>query len=341
MKKINYLILVLMAFSFLGLDQAARAQTKSELSKAEKAKRRQIRKKRKENQKKKKEEKKEKTGEIFIRKNIEISEEVNTFAEEIDMFLSGDDYTSKDNESSLVIVNQFDYSEGGEFSYNPLVNFHLRLPNLEEKFKLNFSSYDSDEASRGVNRSRVQRNNPDESFGTSINWEKTLGDVDVDLRPRLEVSPGVGVSWRLKFEQKINWAKKMLFRPNIAFYAKPRDGTGIFTTFSNYWAYSPKLTFILLNEWEYQNKENLLQANNGFALEQLLGGDSYYFLHQVIFESTNRPKYNLDSIVVSSGFHHNWLYRVLTYKLSPYLSFEREYNFKGRAGIRLEVQMIF
>ncbi|MEE6249476.1 MAG: hypothetical protein VX583_03690 [Bdellovibrionota bacterium] len=45
MKKINYLILMLVTFSVLGLDQAARAQTKSELSKAEKAKRRQIRKK--------------------------------------------------------------------------------------------------------------------------------------------------------------------------------------------------------------------------------------------------------------------------------------------------------
>ncbi|MEC9282874.1 MAG: hypothetical protein VX642_09190 [Bdellovibrionota bacterium] len=283
----------------------------------------------------------EETGEVLIRKNIQISEEVNTFAEEIDMFLSGDDYSSKDNESSLVVVNQFDYSEGGEFVYKPLVNFHLRLPNLEEKFRLNFSSYDSDESTRGVNRNRVQRNNPDESFGTSINWVRRFGKIDVDLRPRLEISPGVGVSWRLRFEQKINWARKMLFRPNLALYAKPRDGTGVFTTFNNYWAYSPKLTYILINEWEYQNKENLLQANNGFALEQLLGGDSYYFLHQIVFESTNRPKYHLDSIVVSSGFHHNWLYRVLTYKLSPYLSFEKENYFKGRAGIRLEVQMIF
>ena len=53
---------MLMAFSVLGLDQAARAQTKSELSKAEKAKRRQIRKKRKENQKKEKRREKRKDG---------------------------------------------------------------------------------------------------------------------------------------------------------------------------------------------------------------------------------------------------------------------------------------
>ena len=99
-------------FSFVSPVSIAQTRAeKVEKSKAEKEKRRKLRKKRREKIKKKKENADEEAGEVLIRKNIQISEEVNTFAEEIDMFLSGDDYSSKDNESSLVVVNQFDYSE--------------------------------------------------------------------------------------------------------------------------------------------------------------------------------------------------------------------------------------
>ena len=60
-----------------------------------------------------------------------------------------------------------------------------------------------------------------------------------------------------------------------------------------------------------------------------------------MFESTNRPEYHLEQIVLSSGFYHKIYYRVLHYAITPYFSFSNPNNFKGKFGVRFDLNVIF
>ena len=111
----------------------------------------------------------------MIRTNILISEELDKTAGMIDHFLADGKQTSEKNATTLTLENRIDWIDGEDISYKPHVDIDLHLPNLEEKWKLRFTSYDEDSQERGINRNRLKTQAPRENYGASLSiFEKFL-----------------------------------------------------------------------------------------------------------------------------------------------------------------------
>lgn len=276
----------------------------------------------------------------FIEKNIELSKEVDSIAQEIDFFLSGEKKISKNNSSTLVLSNRFDWIEGGETELKSHFDIDFRLPNLEKKWKLKLSSYDDAEAGRGIEKNRVESNTAEENYGTSIEFLNKWDDYKILFRPRLQLSPLLGMSYLVRASKSIKLSKTSSFNPSYSFYAKPEKGTGVFTSFNTVFKKGTSV-FTLINEAEYSNYENKFLVNNGVAYSHRVIQDNMSMIQSLLLESTNRPTYHLDQIVLSSGFYHKIYYRVFHYAVTPYLLFSEPNDFKGKFGVRVDANFIF
>lgn len=285
--------------------------------------------------------KKKKKNPEFIETNIELSKEVDSIAQEIDFFLSGEKTKTKKNNTTLVLSNRFDWREGGETEFKSHFDVNISLPNLEKKWKLKLSSYDDSAAGRGIEKNRVESTSAQENYGTSIEFLNKWEDYKLVFRPRLQLSPLLGMSYLLRLSKDIKLDKKTTFRPSYSFYAKPEKGTGIFASFNTDYRKTKTRIFTLINEGEYSNFENTFLVNNGLAYRHPIFKANMHMIHSVMLESTNRPTYHLDQIVVSSGYYHKLYFRVFHYAITPYLLFAEENNFKGKFGVRIDANFIF
>lgn len=276
----------------------------------------------------------------LVKQRQEIKHQIDSFTTGIDQFLTGREFSNRPNRTKLTISNQFNFKEAGEVEYQPLVNVDLHLPNLEKLIQVKLSSYDVAERNEGVDKNRIEEKSSEESFGTSVNFFKEINKFKLQFRPRLEFSPVVGISYLLKFSLKQAISQRIFFEPTLSFLAQPDDGTSQYTSLNivNYVSRKSKFTFI--NEWEYQNIDHTLQANNGFSISNDYNS-RISFLHMLIFESNNRPTYNLDNIVLSTGYFHKLYKGIIHYSLRPYVSFAREYEFRQKFGVQFHLNLIF
>lgn len=277
----------------------------------------------------------------LVRQNIEVSKRVDSFAQRIDLFLTGEKVTGRENESTLVLSNRLDWKEGGEVEYKPHFDVDLRLPNLEKKWKLKLSSYDNSEVGSGVDRSRVDAQSAGENYGTSIEFVEDLQKYKVSFRPRLQLSPTLGMSYLLRFRREIKLSNTSQFRPTYTLFARPEDGTGVFISYNTSIQSGKQSLIKWINEGEYTNKENIFKTNNGLSHSRPLRWRHTNLVHSLVFESINRPSFHLERIVLSSGFYHKAMYRVFHYAITPYVAFAKEDNFKGKFGMRFDLNFIF
>ncbi|MFK8137964.1 MAG: hypothetical protein AB8E15_06370 [Bdellovibrionales bacterium] len=279
----------------------------------------------------------------FVKKNKNFSEKVDSFVTGLDLFLTGRTEhsleSSRENRTTLILGNQFFNREGGETDYVPKFSAELDFPNLQESLKLSFSSFDEDQAGANIDANRVSSDNTEESFGTSVEYNKKLGKLKFIFRPRLEISPILGLSHLIRLENDIQ-VGSWVFKPRVSFYAKPDTGTGQYTQLNFEKKISALKLLSIINEWEYSNFDNSFTVNNGIIFNHIYNSQ-VNTMTSLVLESNQRPNYHLEKMTLAYGAFHKIFNRVFHYGATPFWEFSKERRFKGTAGIRIDAVFIF
>lgn len=275
----------------------------------------------------------------LIRSNIVISEWLDSIAEATDLFLTGRKFSKKPNETRVRIENSSISNEGEGVANNTTFNVQLRLPNLEEYFQLKFTSYD-EQQERSIRRRYLRQTPRQQNYGASLGFFKSIGKVKTTFQPRVQLRDPLKISHTLRFETLVEMTKSNL-NPKIEFFADPDRGTGIFNQLNLNIEMTKKYMLTLINETEYDDKLQIhFSATNGFSITDTIDPQKH-LTYNLLFESNNLPNYHLESYDVSVGWNQLLYKQILDYQLIPHLNFAKPNNYKGRAGITLNVNLNF
>lgn len=275
----------------------------------------------------------------LIKSNIVVSEWLDSIAEGIDLFLTKKKISKKPNETRVRIENSSISNESEGVLNNTSLNVQLRLPNLEEYFQLKFTSYD-DQEERSTRSRYLRQTQRREKYGASVGFFRSIGRVKTAFQPRIQLRDPLKISHSLRFETLVEMTKSNL-NPKIEFFADPDKGTGIFNQLNLNIQLSNKYSFTLINEAEYDDKlATHFKATNGFSINDTLSPKAY-LSYNLLFDSNNLPNYHLESYDFAVAWNHLLYKQILDYQLIPHLNFPKTNNFKGRAGITLNVNLNF
>ncbi|HAG92366.1 MAG TPA: hypothetical protein DCL41_10860 [Bdellovibrionales bacterium] len=271
--------------------------------------------------------------------NRYLSEKLDHWADKLDVYLSDKRFTDKKNKTAVKINYFTRYEEGGNTDSSFNFNLDLRLPNMEEKWALTFTSYDEVEESRGV-RSTQQRTQPRQrNYGAGLALLQELGRIRTTFRPRLELKDPLQTRYSLMFESTAD-AKPYRLRPKLELFADSEQGTGQFVSINMELSTDTRYSINLFSEEQYQDAKNLFTTTHGFSVGTAVTKNSQMG-PAVSFYSTNRESFHLEDMTVSFGFSHQPYRKIIHYSLNPYSRFSKLDNFKGHVGVTLDLDLIF
>ena len=274
-----------------------------------------------------------------IEKHNEISRELESATEKIDIYVANKKLVDEPNRSKFIIYNNFSIKESGERTYAPHVGVHLHLPNLQKKLRLNFTTYDEDAASRGINKNRYQSTPTETLYGGSFSLFQQLGNLKTEFRPLVEYIRKVQTSYLFRFWSEATRGD-FTIEPEAQVFARSDTGTGQYAGLNFGFHINNVNDLTLINEEQYADGDNTMSTNHGIRLnhqftDKMLGETA------LIFESNNRPSYHLERYVYRATFEHHIRPEILHYSLTPYLTFDKENDFHARMATDLQVQIIF
>ncbi len=275
----------------------------------------------------------------MIRTNILISEELDKTAGMIDHFLADGKQTSEKNATTLTLENRIDWIDGEDISYKPHVDIDLHLPNLEEKWKLRFTSYDEDSQERGINRNRLKTQAPRENYGASLSIFEKFGRVETTFRPRLEFKDTIQTSFILRLESPFEHTD-VVIRPKVEFFGRSDTGTGQFAALNFDFPLSEIFLISLINEQQYTNTEHYLDVTHGIGFTHFYN-DSMHQNYRFNLEYNNKPAYHLSRYTFSSSFNHELYRNIFHYSVIPYVAWSEKKDFSGKFGLELLFEFIF
>lgn len=278
----------------------------------------------------------------FLEVNTAAASQVKKLGRRVDMFLSGQKYTSETNETSITLKNAAYWQEGqgDDIDFNTQFDIRLHLPNLESKWALRFTSYDEDQDEVGVNKRRPQTRPRRENYGTSIAILQKLGNIDVTFRPRVQLKNGLETSHLLRLTSRAD-VKKILIEPSLEFFARPDAGTGQFASIVVAYDISKGWVFTVANDEQYVNNENRLSTNHEVSATQSIREDKS-IKYALLYQMTNKPRsFNLQEYSFYLSYVHAMAKEKLYYNVTPRLFFNRENGFRPRNAMTLGVDIVF
>jgi hypothetical protein len=275
-----------------------------------------------------------------VKEDIKITKAIDEAASSLDVFLAGGKkLVNKINITKVTVRNQINWPQGGPFAYNPHLDLRLNLPNLEKKWQLKFLTYDEDQEERGINASRLKTVPLQTDYAGSVGFFQKLGKVNVEFEPRLQFQGGFQLSYFSKLSSSAT-TDIFTIRPEAQFFAKSDTGVGQFFAADIDFPIYKTLVFTLIDEEQYLDRVNTLSTNNGIAFSynytDLLSQN-----YSLIFESTNRPNFQLAQYTVATAFTQKIYKNVLHYTVQPYLAFASTLDYLGAPGINFELDLIF
>ncbi len=276
---------------------------------------------------------------IYVDKNKEISQEIDKAAEKIDVFLAGKKVTDKANNSSIRIENSAYYREGGELETSLHFGVNLRLPNLEKKWALKFTSYDEHEEDRRIDQKQFRTQPKEENYGAALVFFKQLGRVKTTFQPRLQLKNPLDMAYYLTFETDVEM-KHYRIDPKVEFFARPQKGVGVFVSLPYTYVLSPTWAMVLAQEVEYEDRQNMFTHNSGISFGQKISKDSSIG-YAVAAASNNRMTYHLLQYGFAVSYQQMLFKDALSYSIAPNWDFIKERHFKGVVGMRFNVDFIF
>jgi hypothetical protein len=275
----------------------------------------------------------------FIRNNIEVTEWFNGTAEGLDLFLTGRDVSKVKNNSHVRLTNTSYSVEGSNLNNQMSLGVELRLPNLEELWKLQLSSFNEAEERRTTQKGHLDRTQKTTNYGATLGVFRRFGNVRTSFQPRVDFTDPLRVSHSAVFES-IATFDSFAYNPKLEFFATPDKGTGIDTAHNLNFILNPKWSFTIINNWEYEEKLHKLSAGNGFSFNQIVNPVSSLSYTWMSF-SDNRDNYHLVGYTFSATLSHLIYKRVLDFQLTPHLDFMADHMFIGNAGLIFALNVTF
>lgn len=287
------------------------------------------------------EEKKEETlEEIFIRRNIQISEWFDGVAEGLDLFLVGEKVTNRPNESSLRLENSTTVREREGMNNSFGIGVNLRLPNVEDYWQLKFTNYDERRDRRETRREFLRQEQRPRSYGATVALFKKLGDIRTSFQPRVELEDPFRISHTLIFES-IADLRTYQVNPKLEFFANPDQGVGAFVGLNLNFILSRVFTVTLVNEGEYGEKSHSFGVTNGISLGQEVQRRKSSLSYGLYTNSSNREVYHLESYTFAVTWNDLVYKKIFDYQVTPHLLFARIYDFKATPGLTLSMALNF
>lgn len=229
--------------------------------------------------------------------------------------------------------------EGGEFNSSFNFDVNLRLPNLEERWAVRFSSYDVNREERGV-RNQQQRTRPRElNYGAGLFLLQELGNIKTTFQPRIQLKDPLETSYTLRFESS---AEVLAFSvdPRLEFFADSERGTGQFLSLNMQLSAQKDVSIVQFNEEQYENAEKLLTTLHGISISRNVG-ERKGVSTTLSFASRSRPAFHLSDLTWSAAYSAEPYRRVFAYSIGPLWVFAKEERFKGNVGLSMDLQFIF
>jgi hypothetical protein len=268
-----------------------------------------------------------------------IQQRIKKTAESIDITLAGKKYTKKVNPSQLEIRYLTSWSEGGKFSSSPDFGLDLRLPNVEKRWQLRFSSYDEEQESHDVTNERISTRPRARNYGAGLFFFEQLGRVKTSFLPRFQLTSPLKATYTLRFEANSD-TKPVRIVPKVDLYADSTKGTGEFAQLEFRSDLSDKLNLSFVSTEEYHQRDVFFTTQHVLTFDYLLN-DAQAIGHSIAFISNNTGAFHLDTVTFGFPFTQRIYPKRLTAGLSPFWTFVKSVHFKGKAGISLTLDLIF
>ncbi len=277
--------------------------------------------------------------ERMIERNIEISEWFDGIADGIDLFLVGKRVTQRKNETTVKLGYSAYLKEKDPVSHAPSIGADLKLPNFEQYWNLKFTSYDQTQE-RGVKKTELKQNvRRENNYGATVGLFQKLGEVRAAFQPRVELQSPLKISHSLSFES-IADLQKYQINPKLEFYASHDKGTGAFQALNFHFRLGKKWSFTMVNEGDYEDKNNAYSVTNGFSFGQSIS-TAQSLSYSLYFGSHSKPHYRLTDYTFAVSWSHVILNRILDYNLTPQWVFDRSVDYSGRAALSASLNIIF
>lgn len=274
----------------------------------------------------------------FIDSNIAISRWFDSLTEGIDLFLVGPQLQSERNETSVKIENTTFSTEGTPPGNQTNIIINPRFPNLEKYWNLKFTSY-NEQDERGAKNSLLRQSPRETNYGATIGVFKSIGKIRTSFQPRIELQNPLKISHSLAFETII-FFDRFQVNPKIDLFANATNGTGVFQAINFNFILTNIFSLTLINEGTYTEKTHKYITTNGFSLGQAISNTDA-MAYSLLFFSSNRDNYHLESYSVSASWYHIFYKRILDLQLTPHLDFAGDRSFTGQAGITLRLTLNF
>ncbi len=269
-----------------------------------------------------------------------IGDAVELGADKLDMILSGGKrYTQRANNSKAKISQLVTWSEGGVVKKSTDFGINLRLPNVEKRWALRFTSYDEEEERRDMQQRTVRTRPRERQYGAALMFLKKLGSVRITFQPKLELRDPLFMSYVLRFESSAESGPVRIV-PKVELFADPKKGTGEFAGLEFITQLSERWELSFQNEETYRERGNIFNTSHGVTLDYALADDKGLGW-SLVGSSNSRPSFHLDTLRVATTYGQSFYSGKLNAGLTPFLSFGKPDHFKGDAGISLNVSVIF
>lgn len=281
-------------------------------------------------------------AEDFMSSNAAIAEWFDSVAEGIDLFLVNKKVSEEQNETMVRLANLTSSSEGVPVRNEWILQVIPRFPNLEKYWSLKFSSYDEQEE-RGVDKNYLRQSVRDRNYGASVGLFRRVGPVRLQFQPRIELQDPLQVSHSIAIETVLLLPKLgsgLKVNPKLEFFAHARRGPGVFNALNFSYSIDEITELTQINEAEYHDRRRLLAVTNGLSLGRIINSQNT-LTYSLLFFSSSRENYHLTGYNLAVGWYHLIYKKVLDFSLTPNLDFSENLDFKGRAGVTLQVTVHF
>lgn len=273
-----------------------------------------------------------------IEKNKQISKQIDSLADGLDVFLAGERVSKKKNKTSLVLRYIVQKTEYVDLDKQFNVQLQLRLPNTEESWQLIFDNKE-EEGFSPLNERGANSVQGGDSYGVGVGYVRKLNKVETLFRPKVKLKDPIETSYNLIFRSKTEKASYALY-PELDFFADSVRGTGQIFSFHVSFPLSEKFTLRLINEEQYLDLDNLFSTNHGPMLIYTQS-DRISYTAAVTAYSTNDPTFHVESYTLGFGRNHILYKNMLHYRINPRWVFAKANNFQGIAEIAATLDLIF
>jgi len=268
--------------------------------------------------------------------NTEYSERLVRFADWLDLYIAGERYTPKKNETRAFLLTEITTREREKTFTVINVGGQLRLPNFEERWRIRFDNR-LETRERGQAPRYARREEPtdnEDTFGAGLFFGGDLGRLKVDFKPRVLLRERIGIINAIEVFTTIQF-EKLSVEPEIEFFADADLGTGVAHALTFSYRITPALTLRQTNDGRYLDRTHEYLTTQTLSLLQRIEDISgvNYTLHGT---SSNLPEtYELIQWGLGVTYYRNIFKKILDLSVTPHVLYPRDLGFSANPGITL------